>query len=78
MFDEKTAQLVVEKYKDEEVLDGVLEVLDTAQRLLDLTKIQESNLNFCAGVALQEVAHASRVLQAYRTKKFGSKPLTVL
>lgn len=78
MFEKKLAQVVVEKYKDEEVLDGILEVLGTAQQLLDPNKIETSNLPFCAGVALQEVAEATRVLRAYRIKKFGDKPLTIL
>lgn len=77
MIDDALAKAVVEKYTDEQVLDGVIEVLSLAQKLLDQNK-SEGSIEFCAGIALQEIVHTTKVMRAYREKKHGSKPLTVL
>lgn len=63
--------------KDEDVIDGVIEVLKVVQQLLDPHKMPE-NRDFCGGMAINEVVHASKVLQAYRKKKFGNKGITTL
>lgn len=77
MIDDALAKAVVEKYTDEQVLDGVIEVLVLAQNLLDPSKTA-GNIEFCSGVAMQEVVHATKVLRAYREKKHGVKPPTIL
>lgn len=78
MFDEKSAQAIVDKYKEEDIIDGVLEVLTLAQQLLNPQEIHEGNVAFCAGLAVQEVTHAAKVLRVFRQKKYGQKPTTVL
>lgn len=77
MRDKDIAQAVVEKYDEKEIIDGVIEVLQVAQSLLNPTQIK-SNIEFSAGVAINEISHASKTLQALREKKFGAKPISTL
>lgn len=77
MIDDALAKAVVEKYKPEEVLDGVVEVLVTAQRLLEPGNT-EGSLDFAAGLAMQEIVHATKVVRAFRQKQYGQKGTTIL
>lgn len=78
MFEEKIAQVIVEKYKDEEAIDLVLDALLSVQQLLDPTKIDADKLSFSAGVAVEEISYATKILRAHRAKKYGQKPFTAL
>lgn len=74
---EKEIEAFLDKAKDEEVLDGVIEVLAVAQQLLNPNAIT-ANLEYTAGCALQEVIHANQVLRAYREKRYGHKTPMVI
>lgn len=77
MLDEEIAQAIVDRRKPEEVLDGVIEVLEVAQKLLQ-PGASEGNIEFTAGCAIEEVSHANQILRALRKKQYGDKPITVL
>lgn len=77
MKDKDIAKAVLEVYDEEQVLNGIIEVLQVAQGLLNPTQIT-ANLEFTAGAAINEISHASKVLQALRDKKYGAKPISTL
>lgn len=77
MMKEKEIELLLATAKDEEILYGVVEVLQVAQVLLDPTKTSE-NRDFCSGLAINEVSHAVQVLRAFCKKRYGGKSITTL
>lgn len=71
------AKAIIETYDEEQIIDGVIEVLQVAQSLLNPNQL-EGSIEFSAGVAINEISHASKILQALRAKKYGSKPINTL
>lgn len=77
MLDEEIAKAVVEKNKPEAVLDGVIEVLEVAQKLLQPGECTHS-IEFTAGCAVEEISYANQILRALRKKQYGDKGITIL
>lgn len=77
MIDDALAEMVVDKYKPEEVLAGVEETLLIAQKLLQ-RGADDQHVSFQAGLALQELVHVTKVIRALRKKQYGQKTPTIL
>lgn len=76
-MEEKEIKAFLATAKDEEILDGLVEVLtETALALNPKTAV--SSLEYAAGYACKQTAHAAALLGAYREKKYGTKGVTIL
>lgn len=60
---------LIDTAEDQVIIDGVIDVLELSQKLLNPNQVT-TNIEFAAGCAVQEVAHATKVLRAWRDKKF--------
>lgn len=77
MLQEEDMRLIVNHHKEEVVLDRVVERLEVVQRLLNPEESSQ-NIEFMAGVAINEVVYATKLLRALREKKHGVKTITVI